>query len=120
MAPLPTTTQTLSPVTAILSNIYKRSYDACTYYDTSCSNTHRIVILIIILFVGFLVGMILSLVYFRSRRRRMARERQARIAREQRSLSKMTQPFQGVEYEAPPPYMPRRPERSAARPGQHL
>ncbi|CAO2657385.1 Nn.00g035110.m01.CDS01 [Neocucurbitaria sp. VM-36] len=109
MAPLPSTLQTLpTTVENILTNIHKRSSD-CTYYDTSCG-THRTVVLIIIVVVGATVAVILSLVYARGRKRRIARERAARVARQHK---RMSDPFNGVVYEAPPPYMPRAPENVA-------
>ncbi|KAH7402627.1 hypothetical protein BKA66DRAFT_564535 [Pyrenochaeta sp. MPI-SDFR-AT-0127] len=114
MAPLPTTSQSppSNPLNGILTHLpkIKRSSN-CEYYDTSCG-THRTVILIIIILVGAFVGLILSLVYMRGRQRRIAREKAARVASQQRKLSA---PFQGVTYEAPPPYMPRAPENAAKR-----
>jgi hypothetical protein len=50
----------------------KRSTDCDTYYTSSCS-THRTVLLIIIILVGAFAGIILSLIYVRSRSRRLAR-----------------------------------------------
>jgi hypothetical protein len=54
------------------SALQERSADCDTYYTSSCY-THRIVLLIIIILVGAFVGIILSLVYVRSRSRRLAR-----------------------------------------------
>ncbi|KAF1841753.1 uncharacterized protein K460DRAFT_369757 [Cucurbitaria berberidis CBS 394.84] len=109
MAPLPPTLQTLpTSVENILTNIHKRSSD-CTYYDTSC-NTHRIAILVIIVFVGALFGLTLSFYYARGRKRRTARERASRIATQHK---RMGDPFNGMAYEAPPPYMPKVPENVA-------
>jgi hypothetical protein len=54
------------------SSLQKRSADCDTYYTSSCS-THRTVLLIIIILVGAFVGIIFSLVYVRSRSRRLAR-----------------------------------------------
>jgi hypothetical protein len=54
------------------SALQKRSTDCDNYYTSSCS-AHRTVLLIIIILVGAFVGIILSLVYVRSRSRRLAR-----------------------------------------------
>jgi hypothetical protein len=114
MAPLPTTTPaSASPASNILATLPKRSLE-CTYYDTSCS-THRIVILIIFIVCGFGIGGMLALVYFRGRRRRSERERQARLRRENMQLRS---PFNnrklvlGGAFDAPPPpYAPRLPRK---------
>lgn len=111
MAPLSST------ASITLLNLSKRTYNNCSYYDSSCSNTHRIVILIIIIFVGALVGLIFSLLYARNRKRRTSQDRRARQAREHMNIRKMNDPLSGATYEAPPPYMPRKPE-SAARLGR--
>ncbi|KAF2856966.1 hypothetical protein T440DRAFT_463170 [Plenodomus tracheiphilus IPT5] len=113
MAPLTSIHKNLpSPLSAILTNIHKRS-SSCAYYDSSCSDTHRLIVLIIILFVGFVVSLIFTLVYFRNRKRRIIRERQARAARDAMNLRKENEAFQGLAWQSPPPYMPRRPESAA-------
>ncbi|CBX94814.1 hypothetical protein IAQ61_009473 [Plenodomus lingam] len=111
MAPLPPTHDRLtSPLSAILPNIHKRSPSSCADYDNACNNTHRLIILIIILIVGFVVGLIFAFVCFRSRKRRIVRERQARAAKEQTNLWKSKEQVQRGDWEASPPYMPQRPE----------
>ncbi|KAI8938043.1 hypothetical protein NX059_005715 [Plenodomus lindquistii] len=102
----------LSPLSAILTNIHKRS-SSCAYYDSSCNSTYRLVVLIIILLVAFVVSLIFTLVYFRNRKRKIIRERQAKAVREQINLRKREETFQGMEWQSPPPYMPRRPENAA-------
>ncbi|KAH9868641.1 hypothetical protein J1614_007713 [Plenodomus biglobosus] len=115
MAPVlvPTHQKLPSPFSAILTNIHKRSTPSCADNDASCYATHRLVILVIILFVGFLVSLIFTHLYFRSRKRKIIHERQARAAREQMNLRKIDRPSQGLEWQPPPPYMPRRPESAA-------
>jgi hypothetical protein len=57
--------------------LLRRSEYCETAYDSSCT-THRTIILVIIIFVGAFVGVVLSLVYVRSRSCRYARERAVR------------------------------------------
>jgi len=114
----------------------KRSEYCETTYDSSC-NTHRTVLLIIIIFVGAFVGVVLSLVYVRSRSRRHDQERALRmnggpgsglrVLRSEDGIATVRLPSGRViggkveswdgrcSSEAPPPYMPRVPE--AARVG---
>jgi len=118
------------------SSHHKRSEYCETTYDSSC-NTHRTVLLIIIIFVGAFVGVVLSLVYVRSRSRRHDQERALRIhggpgsglrvLRSEDGIATVRLPSGRViggkveswdgrcSSEALPPYMPRVPE--AARVG---
>lgn len=106
-----------SSLAKIVTSFHKRSL-SCDYYDSSCNDSHRLVVLIIILLVGFFFSLIFTLVYFRGRRARMLGERRARMDREQMNLGGRTKPSEGQEWQAPPPpYMPMRPE-SAARMGR--
>lgn len=116
MAPLPNTLSTLStPLENILTNIHKRS--DCIYYDSSCSSTHRTIILVIVILVGAFTTLILSLLYVRSRRRGNARARAAHAAREQNKLRNSLAAVALVD-DAPPPYMPRMPEAVATKDGR--
>lgn len=117
MAPLPNDANPIPPntVTAILTHLPKTKRSAyCEYRNTSC-DTQRTVVLIIVILVGAFVALVFSLLYMRARKRKIARAKAAKVAQRQRKLA---DPFQGVTYEAPPPYMPppympREPESTA-------
>jgi hypothetical protein len=66
----PNAPRTTHPTTN--SNFQKRDSDCDVYSASSCS-THRTVLLIIIILVGAFAAIVLSLVYVRSRHRRIAR-----------------------------------------------
>ncbi|KAF1938660.1 hypothetical protein EJ02DRAFT_514394 [Clathrospora elynae] len=128
-SPLPTTitTTTITTPYSILTSFQKRSTDCESYYTTSC-NTHRTVILFVIVFVGVTVGIILSLVYAQSHRKKKTTATggkvprngfatnllpSGRVLREGRGQRKLDRcdGLNGRMFEAPPPpYMPRTPE----------
>jgi hypothetical protein len=110
----------MAPTTTTFTTLAKRDSD-CTYYDTSCS-THRLAILIIIICIGIIVSAILSLLYVRSRRSKVAKLRAA-MQQQHRTKThdgittwRAPSDMQG----APPPYAPRRPERVARANGEWI
>jgi hypothetical protein len=119
------------------ARFHQKRSDYCeTTYDSSC-NTHRTVLLIIVIFVGAFVGVILSLVYVRSRSRSHNQQRALRMPGGPGSGLRVLRSEDGVATvrlpsgrviggkgegwderrvsDAPPPYLPRVPE--AARVG---
>jgi hypothetical protein len=107
----------LNPSNILTSGILHKRDSSCTYYDTSCS-THRLAIMIIIICVGILVSAILSLLYVRSRRSKIAKLRASTTNTSDRfgtwqATTNTTRMYEVQQYGAPPPYEPRRPERAA-------
>lgn len=102
---------------SILASLRKRSSSECAYYESSCS-THRLAIIIIIVAVCIIISAILSLLYVRSRRSKIAKlgaamQHQRVEMNDDWPLSTENTTKPETTCGAPPPYEPRRPERIA-------
>ncbi|KAF2132139.1 hypothetical protein P153DRAFT_383029 [Dothidotthia symphoricarpi CBS 119687] len=99
---------------AELTSLHKRS-SSCSYYDATC-NMDRTPVIVILLITGIIASLLISCFYVRSRRWRAAKERENRRRLEQIKMTGSSWP----SYEAPPPYMPRVPERVAKGRGERI